>query len=183
MKRPTKLKMLLTVLLFTVVTTSTIAQSKTNTNLRYSEMVGENPNAEADIMIVSDYLKSVIAGDINKAKTLLSSDYKGYGPALNDISNYEQTFSEWEEMYKLQNNRKVDFVTQTFLVKSGDLQGNWVSVWGDYSFTMNGVNLKIPFQYTARVANGKIEIDQIYYDRLYIIKTLGYNVTPPENMK
>ena len=68
-------------------------------------------------------------------------------------------------------------------MKTGDLKGNWVSLWGDYSFTQNGKDLKFPFQYTARVTKGKIDIDRIYYDRLYILQTLGYKVTPPENNK
>jgi len=66
------------------------------------------------------------------------------------------------------------------MVLSGNLKGEWVSVWGTYSFTQDGKNLSFPFQYTARVTGGKIDTDRVYYDRLYIFQTLGYKLTPPE---
>ena len=53
--------------------------------------------------------------------------------------------------------------------------------WGTYSFTQNGKNISFPFQYTAKVANGRIVGDAIYYDNKYILETLGYKITPPEN--
>jgi len=69
------------------------------------------------------------------------------------------------------------------MVLSGNLKGEWVSVWGTYSFAQDGKNLSFPFQYTARVTDGKIDTDRVYYDRLYIFQTLGYKVTPPEKEK
>ena len=80
-------------------------------------------------------------------------------------------------------NRKVSFVTQTFKVLLGDLKGSWVSLWGNYSFTQGGKNVSFPFQYTARVSSGKIDTDRIYYDRMFIMQTLGFKVTPPEPAK
>jgi ketosteroid isomerase-like protein len=54
-----------------------------------------------------------------------------------------------------------------------------VSTWGTYSFTENGKDVKVPFQFTARVKNGKINRSVVYYDQLAIMKTLGFTVTPP----
>ena len=173
--------------LLTVITTTAQAQSKTTAQPRYKDVVGDNPSAEADMKVVSDWVRSLTAGltagDLDKAKMLMADNYKGYGPSPNDSSTTEQTISAWQQNYKTTSNRKVSFVTQTFRVKTGDLKGNWVSLWGDYSFTQNGKDVKFPFQYTARVTNGKIDTDRIYYDRMYMLQTLGYKVTPPETNK
>ena len=80
----------------------------------------------------------------------------------------------------MNSDRKVDFVTQTFRVFMGDLKGDYVSMWGTYTFTQNGKQVKVPYQFTAKVANGKIERGTAYYDRLSILESQGYKVTPPE---
>ena len=148
----------------------------------YNDMIGNNPNAEADIKIVSDYLTTLIDnGDVDKAASMLTTNFMGYGPGPQDSANLQITIDIWKKNVAVQENRKVNFVAETFNVKSGVLAGNWVSVWGNYSCSQNGKDLKFPFQYTAHVSNGKIDQDRVYYDQLYIIKALGYSITPPSN--
>lgn len=183
MKKTTKPFLLLASFFFLCSATTLQAQSSSSPQPRYKDLVVENPNAEADMKVVSDYVNALVSGDLDKAKSLMADNYKGYGPAPTDSSTMEQTINGWQENYNRQSNRKVSFVTQTFKVTSGNLQGNWVSLWGDYSFTENGKDIKFPFQYTAHVTNGKIDSDRIYYDRLYIMQTLGYTVTPPDSGK
>ena len=175
--------MLLATLLLTAFATRAQAQSSTASQSRYKDRTAENSNADADIKIVGDFLNSLVSGNLEKAKSLLTEKFKGYGPAPADSSTAEETISSWKENYLTQSNRKVDFLPATFMVLSGDLKGEWVSVWGTYSFTQDGKNLSFPFQYTAMVADGKITVDIIYYDSKYIFETLGYKVTPPENVK
>jgi len=159
--------------------TAAKAQSASQ-DVKYSEMVGENPNAEADIKTVSDYLNTLlVAGDVDKATAMLSANYMGYGPGPDDSVNLQTTTDDWKQNITRQQNRKVNFVAETFNVKSGDLSGHWVSTWGTYSFTQDGKDIKFPFQYTAHVTNGKIDQDRVYYDQMYILKTLGYTITPP----
>ncbi|MBC7688064.1 MAG: hypothetical protein H7211_07785 [Aquabacterium sp.] len=150
---------------------------------RYKDVVADNPNAEADMKVVGDFVNALTNADLDKAQSLLAEKYKGYGPSLLDSSTAEQTLTGWKENYKMQMNRKVSFVTQTFKVLLGDLKGSWVSLWGNYSFTQGGKNVSFPFQYTARVSSGKIDTDRIYYDRMFIMQTLGFKVTPPEPAK
>jgi len=180
MKKTIRLSLLFATLLLTVFATRTQAQPAQTSQSSYKDVVVENPDADADIKIVGDFLSSLASGDLEKAKSLLSEEFKGYGPAPTDSSTTEQTINSWKELYKTQTNRKVGFVTTTFRVLSGNLKGDWVSVWGNYSFTEDGKNISFPFQYTARVTEGKIDTDFTYYDRLYILETLGYKVTPPE---
>lgn len=52
--------------------------------------------------------------------------------------------ANWTENYKTQSNCKVTFVTKTFKVLSGNLKGNWVSMWGDYTFTQAGKTITFP---------------------------------------
>ena len=167
----------------TTKTTPEVAKSAQDSSQTYKDMVGDNPNAEADIKVVSDFVNSLVSGDTVKAKAILADTYMGYGPSPDDSSNSEQEIIAWQQNYKTQSNRKISFVTETFSVKSGDLKGDWVALWGDYSFTQDGKDIKFPLQYTARVNNGKIETDRVYYDRLYIVQKLGFKVTPPSVKK
>jgi ketosteroid isomerase-like protein len=104
----------------------------------------------------------------------------GRCPSQLDSANVEKTMANWQANYKVQTDRKVGFVTQTFKVVSGNLKGNWVSLWGTYTFTQMEKAISIPFQYTASVADGKIVSDRIYFDNLSVARQLGYKLTPPE---
>jgi hypothetical protein len=161
------------------------AQAQNAPTPRYKDMVAENPTAEADMKVIGDYVNALVAGETDKAKGMLAPGYIGHGPARLDSANAEQTITRWQANYKTQLNRKVGFITQTFKVLSGNLKGNWVSMWGDYTFTdaATSKTVTFPFQYTASVANGKVTGDRIYYDVMSILTQVGYKVTPPEVAK
>ncbi len=157
---------------------STINMSQTQP--AYKDVVVENPTAEVDMKVVSDFVNSLVSGDLDKAKSLLDPNYIGRGPSKLDSANVEMTITGWQANNKRTSDRKIAFVTQTFKVLSGNLKGNWVSLWGDYTFTQDGKTISFPLQYTALVADGKIMGDQIYYDNLYVVTQLGYTITPPK---
>ncbi|ALI99160.1 nuclear transport factor 2-like protein [Rufibacter tibetensis] len=161
------------------------AQTKSTSTAKsgYNSKVVENPNADADIKVVSDFLHALVAADMAKAKTLMTSSYKGYGPSSADSLTSEQTISQWEQIHKARTNEKIgqDLKHATFRVKSGVTKGDWVSIWGNYSFTQMGKNITTPFQFTAHVINGKIDYSKIYYDNMHVAKLLGYKITPPES--
>jgi ketosteroid isomerase-like protein len=179
MKKTISKGILLAILWLSIGFTSAKAQSATAKQFHYQDYVGENPDADADISLVSDYLKKLVGGDVDKATSMLATGFTGYGPGPGDSSNVHQVTEGWKHGDSVQLNRKNDFVAATFNVKSGDLAGHWVEVWGTYSFTENGKDVKFPYQYSAHVKNGKIDRDNIYYDQLYIVKALGFTVTPP----
>ena len=156
------------------------AQAKPTPQLRYKDTVGENPTADADIQVVTDYLNYLAAGNTDKAKMLLTDTYRGYGPAATDSVTRDKVMAEWQQRYKTQMNRKVRYEGQTaFQVKTGRLRGNWVSTWGEYTFTDAGKTLKAPFQHIAHVTKGKIDLDRTYVDNLSLTLALGYKLTPP----
>jgi ketosteroid isomerase-like protein len=176
------IKSLILVILFLSVY-STKAQTQATTSNHYRDNVVDNPNAESDIKIVGDYLRLLVSGDLDKAKSLLAVNYKGYGPSPTDSTTTEQTINEWTQISKTRTNQKVSFYTTTFRVTTGITQGDWVSVWGDYNFTEKGKDIKLPFQFTAHLTGGKIDFSNIYYDRLYPLQILGYKLTAPDNNK
>lgn len=159
-------------------------QAQTNApQPRYKDVVVDNPTAEPDMKVVSDFVNALTAGNIDQAKGLMSAGFKGYGPSATDSATIQQLVATWQENYKMQSNRKTSFVTQTFKVLSGNLQGNWVSLWGDYTFTQSGKTITFPYQYTAMVADGKIVMSRIYYDVLSIATQLGSKLVPPDAAK
>lgn len=163
------------IMLFAPIITS--AQEK---ELRYNDIVVENPEAEAAIKIVTDYVNALVNNKMEKAEMLLAEKYMGYGPALNDSITKAETIKGWTENHLTRTNQKIGFVSQTFRVLQGDLKGDWVSQWGSYSYTENGKDIKVPYQFTALVSKGKIERSSIYYDKLAIVQKLGYELTPPK---
>ena len=42
---------------------------------RYSDVIGMNPNADRDIALVGDFLKAIVAGDQDKARSMVSPNY------------------------------------------------------------------------------------------------------------
>ncbi len=163
-----------------VATAQTKSASTAKTS--YKNNVGENPNADADIKIVSDFLHSLVSGDMVKAKSLMATTYKGYGPSSVDSLTGEQTVSTWQQIHKTRANEKIQGLRHaTFRVKTGVTKGDWVSMWGDYSFTQMEKNITMPFQFTAHVVNGKIDYSKIYYDNMQVARLLGYKMTPPES--
>ncbi|HMG66228.1 MAG TPA: hypothetical protein VK588_01035 [Chitinophagaceae bacterium] len=179
MRQPNTKALLLTILVSALGFTSVNAQPTTTKQPVYKDFVGENPNADADIKLVSDYVHNLVAGDVDKATSMLASNYRGYGPGPGDSSTVETVNQGWKQSDSVQLNRKNDFVSATFNVKSGDLAGHWVEMWGSYSFTENGKDVRFSYQYSAHLKNGKIDRDFLYYDKLYILTTLGYTLTPP----
>lgn len=149
---------------------------------RYKDVVVDNPNAEADMKVVGDFLNAlIVSADYTKAQSLVAPTYMGHGPALTDSANIEKTLKEWRTNDKTMRNRKISFVTQTFRVTVGPQKGDWVSLWGDCAFTdvATGKTALFPIQYTAKVADGKILGDRVYFDNLAVIQQLGYTVVPP----
>jgi hypothetical protein len=145
----------------------------------YKESIADNPTAEADIAVVTKLMNSLIEGNFEQARTLLAPGFKSAGPSPDDNFTAEQALEDWKGKNARQTDRKVSFVANTFRVTTGKLKGNWVSTWGNYTFTQNGKTITVPYQYTARVKDGQIEEDRIYYDKLYILLQLGHTLRPP----
>ena len=80
----------------------------------------------------------------------------------------------WIANHKVRTNQKNDYVKHTWRVVEGEYLGDWVAVWGTYSYTQNGVDIELPYQFTAQVDEGKIQRSIIYYDKLAVNKAMGF---------
>ena len=179
MKKHLTATLLFAALLISGVTLTAQAQAKPAAPAHYKDLVDDNPTAEADIQVVTNYLNALVARNTDQGKLLLADTYRGYGPAAVDSATRDQKMAQWQKSTQTQSARKMTMQGQTtFRVKSGRLRGNWVATWGDYLFTQNGKVLQVPFQYTAHVTNGKIDLDRTYNDNLSPSLVLGYKLTP-----
>ena len=181
MKKTITPTLLVAALLVAAANLTAQAQTKPAPQPRYTDLVADNPTADADLQTVGSYLSLITAGNTEKARMLLADTYRGYGPGAADSVTREQVVTNWQQRYKTQADRKMRLEGQTtFRVKSGRRLGNWVATWGEYSFTQNGKTIRAPFQYMAHVTKGKIDMDRTYVDNLSIMQAQGYKLTPPE---
>ncbi|TXD82052.1 nuclear transport factor 2 family protein [Subsaximicrobium wynnwilliamsii] len=164
------------IVLFLIIGQITFAQAKS-----YKETVTENPTAEEDLKVVGDYLDALINNNMDKAASFIADSYVGTGPDYQETETKAEHIAGWKEAHKSRKNEKNDYISQTFRVIDGDLKGDWVSVWGTYTFTENDVTVNLPYQYTAMVDNGKIVQSVIYYNRLAVSTAMGYELTAKQN--
>ena len=143
-----------------------------------------NPNAQRDIQLVSNYVTALtVTGDQEKARGLVNPTYMAYGPGGADSANIEKVLTTYQMSQKFQTNRKIQFSAQSFRITSGDMKGDWVSLWGNYTYTDThtpaGQTVTFPYQYTAKVDNGKIVSDRLYFDQLSLLTQFGFKLIPP----
>ena len=141
----------------------------------------ENPTATEDIKVVTDHIEALMSKNMDAAANSVADDYIGAGPANGDTQTKVELISSWTENHKVRTNQKNDYVRNSFRVLGGDLEGDWVSVWGTYSFTQSGIDVVLPYQYTAEVKVGKIQRSVIYYDKLAVNTAMGYELTAKKN--
>ncbi len=151
----------------------TIAQE-----MNFNEVVTQNPTAEEDLKVVADYLDALVNNNLDKAKGLLAADFSGSGPSAGDTETKEEVIENWTQIHKLRTNQNNDYVVNTWRVLSGEYEGDWVSIWGTYSYTENDTDIKLPYHLTAKVEDGKIQNSIIYYNSLAVAKKMGYELTP-----
>ncbi len=138
----------------------------------------QNPTEEEDIKVVTDYIDALTTNKMDIAASLMADDHIGSGPSAGETQTKAETIESWKENHKVRTNQKNDYVRNSFRVVGGDLEGDWVSVWGTYTFTQNGIDMELPYQYTAEVKNGKIKRSILYYDKLALNIAMGYELTP-----
>jgi PKD repeat protein len=143
----------------------------------FAQETMENPTAAEDIKVVADYIYALMTNKMEVASELVADDFVGSGPANGDTQNKSELITSWTEINKIRTNKKNDYVSHSFRVKGGDLEGDWVSVWGTYYYSQNNVDIVLPYQYTAEIKNGKMQRGVIYYDNLAVADMMGYELT------
>lgn len=69
-----------------------------------------NPNAQRDIMVVSEYVTAItVTGDQEKARGFVSPTYMAHGPRGADSATIEKTLTTYQMGQKFQTDRKNEF--------------------------------------------------------------------------
>ena len=97
---------------------------------------------------------------------------------------FNQVIQIWKTNYKNQLDRKIENVSMTWrALAEGIYKGDWVANWGIYSYTDkdSGKKIQVSYHYVARIVNGKISFNRVYYDILAPLMASGYHLTPPHS--
>jgi hypothetical protein len=138
-----------------------------------------------NLAIVRSYKDAIETNNVAMMDSLLASNYKGYGPSVNDSINKEETLSNWkyntENLYESFKFSRLQNFAKT--VKEGEETepGDWVSSWAyltvKYKDGRGQVNVWVNAEY--KIENGKIVYSRTFYDEADILRQLNYSVEPP----
>jgi hypothetical protein len=138
-----------------------------------------------NLAIVRSYKDAIETNNVAMMDSLLASNYKGYGPSVNDSVNKEQALDNWkyntENLYESFKFSRLQNFAKT--VKEGEETeaGDWVSSWAyltvKYKDGRGPVNVWINAEY--KIENGKIVYSRTFYDEADILRQLNYSVEPP----
>jgi hypothetical protein len=143
-----------------------------------------NPNASRDLQIASDYVYALFGGDLDKVKSLAADSFAIYGPGADHKEDLQTTITTWKENYKTQSDREVGYFHAQTWRNTGPLAGDWVSVWSEYKFKVNGTQITIPFNLAMNISDGgKIVWGVTSFDLLSVWEKLGYKLVPPPAKK
>ncbi len=165
---------LLVVFLFT----RQIAFSQDKVQKSINEVITQNPTAEEDLKVVRDYLNAIINNKMDVAENLLSDTCVTTGPSNGESSTKTELIDTWKEIHKVRTDPKNEMIVNTWRVLEGIYKGDWVGIWGTYTFTESGTGVIVPYNYLAMVEGGKIQEARIFYDRLSIVTAMGGTVVP-----
>ena len=155
----------------------TFAQDKVTKSI--NEVITQNPTAKEDLKVVVDYLNAIINNKMDVAESLLSDTCVTTGPSNGESSTKTELIDIWKEIHKVRTDPKNEMIVNTWRVLEGNYKGDWVGIWGTYTFTESDSEVVVPYNYLALVEGGKIQGARIFYDKLSILTAMGGTVTPP----
>ncbi|MGZ3940612.1 MAG: nuclear transport factor 2 family protein [Flavisolibacter sp.] len=137
---------------------------------------------KAHMAIAAKYMEAVETGNTNAMDSLLSDDYMGYGPSVNDSTNKTDAINNWK--YNVNNvYESIKYTRHKELavtVNEGEQKGDWVLNWAlltiKYKDGRGPVNVYVNAVY--RVENGKIVQSRTFYNEADVLRQLGYKMTP-----
>lgn len=140
-------------------------------------------NEEANIQLVSGFIDALIANKGNGIKDMVSDDYIFKGPAANDSLSVDELAANWAAVDSLRSNQNAGILAMTSLVANeGDIKGDWVHVWGNYTADVNDsdFSFNVPWHQAYKVENGKITYTRTWYDRLSSALEMGTVISAPK---
>lgn len=139
-------------------------------------------NEEANIQMAIDFVNASVSGDGDKARTIASSEYWDYGPGGKDSLNLDDFLAAWAETAAARTEQDPGIMmTTSLMVNEGDLAGDWVNMWGNYSAKQGDYTFSVPWHRVFFIVDGKIVMSRAWYDRLASGMEMGvYQAVPQE---
>ena len=152
-------------------------------------MVGcsnSNENAENNIALIEKYIQAVEDLDFTAMETILSDDYVGLGPSINDSIGKRDAVNNWkqnvENLYESisYNRSRVLAITIT----SGDNQGDWISNWAELNivYKADKKSVTIWANTVYQIENNKIVKSYTFYNEADVLEQLGYVFINPNDL-
>lgn len=145
-----------------------------------------SPNEEANMALVNSFIDAIITNKPEALKGLVTDDYMFLGPSAKDSVNVDQLAANWAVVDSLRSNQDPGIIVMTSLVANeGDLKGDWVHVWGNYTANVKGSDFSynVPWHQVHQVVDGKIARTRTWYDRLDSALDMGTVVPAPAKKK
>ena len=152
-------------------------------------MVGcsnSNKKAENNIALIEKYIQAVEDLDFTAMETVLSDDYVGLGPSINDSIGKRDAVDNWkqnvENLYESisYNRSRVLAITIT----SGDNQGDWISNWAELNivYKADKKSVTIWANTVYQIVNNKIVKSYTFYNEADVLEQLGYVFINPNDL-
>ena len=139
---------------------------------------------KANLAIAEKYMQAVETKNAALMDSLLSDQYIGYGPSVNDSVNKEQAISAFREnsenLYESLKYTRHNELAVTVI--EGEALGDWVLNWAyltiKYKVGNEPVHLWVNVVY--RIENGKIVQSRTFYNEADVLRQLHFMITPPQ---
>lgn len=116
-----------------------------------------NPNADADIRLVTALLHDLADGQPEAAYDRLTDDFRYRSSAFGPFSGAYELLLEWgDRQRRFTNQRMTVEKTSTHTVPAGPRQGTWVYLEGTWTALEGDLPTKISFRQWARLRDGKL---------------------------
>jgi len=132
-----------------------------------SRMYDISSNEDAHIEMAVNYINAIMANDTALARTYVSDSYWDFGPGAKDSVAIDDFLPG--VIARSANRTDQDagvFIYNSLVVNEGELAGEWVSVWGNYSAKEGDYTYNVPWHRVFRFEEGKIVLSRVWYDRL-----------------
>ena len=124
-------------------------------------------NEEANIQMAKDFVHAVLAGNSEKVRSLVHSDFYNYGPGSKDSLSLDEFLAGWETTSAARTDQDPGIMIGTSLtVNEGDLEGDWVNLWGTYTAKQGDYTFNVPWHRVFLVQEGKFIMSRSWFDRL-----------------
>ncbi len=147
-----------------------------------------NPDFLVDVEIARALMTACIQGDREGMERYMHENYTSLGAyGANSQFTRQEAIEGWLEFAKYNNNAKFsNRIWYSWVVdkmdNNPDLVGKWVVTWSDFSYSNeDGLEVSFPMHLAARISEGKVDYSIMFYDRLSMMRQLGYRLLPPES--